>query len=240
MPGTLYLVAVPIGNRDDITSRALRILREADVIVCEEPREGRRLLHHYDLSEKTIEELNEHNDEEASSRILSLLEDGKNIALISDAGTPLFADPGDTIVTLAIERGITIIPIPGPSSLLPALIVSGFPINEFVFHGFLSPKNDIRKKELHKLKYENRTIVLLEAPYRLVPLLADMAKAFGSDRDVCIAFNLSMDDEQIFRGTSVELYQRFAENKIKGEFVIVIGSDRKKKEDPELESLSDN
>jgi len=236
MSGTLYLVATPIGNWDDITFRALKVLAGADLVVCEETREGHRLLRQYKLIEKNIEELNEHNENDACSRILTFLEEGKNTALISDAGTPLFADPGYTLVSQAIERGISVIPIPGPSSLLPALIVSGFPINEFVFQGFLSPKSDIRKKELHKLKHEHRTIAFLETPYRLVPLLADMAQIFGNERDVCIAFNLSMEDEQIFRGTSVNLHNKFVEHKIKGEFVIVVGSDRKKKENPELVS----
>jgi len=229
MAGTLYLVATPIGNWDDITFRALKILTDADVIVCEEGREGRRLLHHYKLIDKNIEELNEHNEDDASSRILHFLKEGKNVALISDAGTPLFADPGKVLVAQAIERKIPIVPIPGPSSLLPALTVSGFPLDEFVFHGFLSPKSDIRKKELYELKDEYRTIALLETPYRLVPLLADMSYVFGASREICIAFNLSMEDEQVFRGTAVDLYARFSENKIKGEFVIVIGSDSKKK-----------
>ena len=240
MSGTLYLVATPIGNWDDITIRALKVLTNANLVVCEEEREGRRLLRQYNLAEKDIEELNEHNEEEACSRILNFLDEGKTVALISDAGTPVFADPGYTLVTQAIERRIMVVPIPGPSSLLPALIISGFPINEFIFHGFLSPKSDIRKKELHKLKHERRTIALLETPYRLVPLLADMATIYGTERDVCIAFNLTMEDEQIFRGSSIDLYNRFAEHKIKGEFVIVIGSNRKKKEYSQNESFTEN
>jgi len=222
MNGILYLVATPIGNWDDITFRALRILKEADVIVFEEYREGKRLLSHYNIPEKLNETLNEHNEEEASSRIIQYLKQGKNVALISDAGTPVFADPGKLLARKAIAERIDLIPIPGPSSILPALVLSGFPTDEFLFYGFLSPKSDVRLHELHLIKDVDRTIIFLEAPYRLVPLLKDISIAFGGARLVSVAFDLTMENEQIFRGTANELYMHFEKNKIKGEFVLLV------------------
>jgi 16S rRNA (cytidine1402-2'-O)-methyltransferase len=229
MTGKLFLIATPIGNLDDITFRAKRILGEVDVVVYEEHREGLRLLAQYKISEKITETLNEHNEEESSSRIIHYLKEGKNVALISDAGTPVFADPGKVLVKMAIEQNIETISIPGPSSFIPALVISGFPINEFIYYGFVSPKGEQRKKELHKLIYEERTMVIMEVPYRLVPLLKDISESLGEDRRICVAFNLTLPDEKIFRGIASELYSYFDQNKIKGEFVIVIEGKCKQK-----------
>jgi len=228
MDGILYLVATPIGNWDDITFRALKIINEADIVVYEEHREGNRLLAHYGIKEKPVEVLNEHNEDDASGQILLELKAGKNIALISDAGTPVLSDPGHSLVNLAIENKIKIIPIPGASSLVPALIVSGFPINEFLFHGFLSPKSDQRIKELRKLKDEMRTIAIMEAPYRLIQLLKDIAEVYGTEREICIAYNLTMPDEKIYRGTAVDLFNQLENSKIKGEFVVVVQGGHKR------------
>jgi 16S rRNA (cytidine1402-2'-O)-methyltransferase len=221
MPGILYLVAIPIGNFDDITFRAITVLKEADVVVCEERSEGLRFLRHYGI-EKPVETLNEHNEPAASSIFLNLLKQGKSIALISDAGTPVFSDPGQVLVEKAIRQNIKIVPVPGASSLLPALIVSGFPIKEFVFAGFLSPKRERRLTELRQLKKEQRTIVLMDTPYRLVQLLRDMADVFGETRRVCVAFDLTLSTEEIFHGTAPKLYQKFLKEEKKGEFVVVL------------------
>lgn len=221
MSGNLYLVAVPIGNYDDITFRALRILKEVNVVVCEERSEGLRLLRHYGI-EKPIETMNEHNEGAAASDIIDRLKGGVSVALISDAGTPVFSDPGRVLVEKAIHNNIKIIPIPGASSLLPALIVSGFPIKEFVFAGFRSPKRERRLTELRQLKKEQRTIVLMDAPYRLVQLLRDMADVFGEKRRVCVAFDLTLPSEVIYHGTPLILYQQFLKEKKKGEFVVVL------------------
>ena len=221
-PGTLYLVATPIGNYDDITLRALRILKEVDVVVYEERREGEKLLSHYNIPEKVVESLNEHNEAAASYHIIEYLKQGKDVALVSDAGTPVFSDPGQILVRKAIENNITIIPIPGASSLLPALTVCGFPIERFLFYGFLSPKSNRRISELRPLRNERRTMVFMDTPYRLVPLLKDLAEVVGSERPVCIAFNLTMPDERIFRGTAGELYRLFEKKNLKGEFVVVV------------------
>lgn len=223
MPGVLYLVATPIGNYGDITYRALEVLMQVDIVVAEEFREGKKLLRHYGI-DKPLENLNEHNENSKSDELLSMLLDGKNIGLISDSGTPVFSDPGRNLVNKCINRKIKIIPMPGPSSLMPALIVSGFNIDKFLFYGWLSPKTEQRKKELRLLSRENRTIVLMDTPYRLMPLLKDLKDIFKDSRRMCVAYNITMDDERIFYGTATELYNLVSERKLKGEYVIVIGN----------------
>ncbi|MCW8822581.1 MAG: SAM-dependent methyltransferase, partial [Ignavibacteriaceae bacterium] len=151
MKKTLYIVSVPIGNYDDITLRALNVLRKADFIICEEYREARRLLSKYKIEKKLVE-LNEHNEEKASDEILQMILNGKSAALISDCGTPLFSDPGHLLVDLAIQNKIDVIPIPGVSSLLAALVGSGLDFEKFYYYGWLSPKKDIRRKQLLDLK----------------------------------------------------------------------------------------
>jgi 16S rRNA (cytidine1402-2'-O)-methyltransferase len=221
MPGTLFLVATPIGNWEDITLRALKVLKEVDLVVFEERREGSRLLRHYGI-DKPTESLNEHNEAAATQVILSRIQSGASVALISDAGTPVFSDPGQTLVKRAIESKITVVPVPGASSLMAALVVSGFPLREFVFGGFLSPKKERRLAELHLLKCEPRTIVLMEAPYRLVQLMRDISEVFGSTRRVCVAFDLTLPTEKVFHGTAPGLYSQFAKEERKGEFVVLI------------------
>lgn len=223
MSGILYLVATPIGNTEDITLRALRVLKEADVVVYEERQEGTRLLREYGIENKPVETLNEHNESAASTLIIQELKRGRSVAVVSDAGTPVFADPGQILVRKAIAAGIRIVPVPGASSVLPALIVSGFPIQTFLFYGFLSPKRQRRIAELQQLKRDRRTIVFMETPYRLLQLLRDMAEVFGTSRNLCVAFDLTLPTEQIFRGTAPELYQRFMKEGKKGEFVVVLG-----------------
>lgn len=222
MSGILYLVATPIGNDDDMTIRALKTLQSADVIVCEERKEGERLLAKYKIAEKAVETLNEHNESAAAFHILEHLKAGRNVALISDAGTPVFSDPGQFLVRKAIASDIPIVPVPGASSLLPALTVSGFPIEQFVFCGFLSPKSNRRIAELRQLRNERRTLVLMDAPYRLLPLLRDVADILGGERRICVAFNLTMSDETVFRGTASELHRIFERKNLKGEFVVIV------------------
>ncbi len=221
MSGILYLVAIPIGNYEDITFRALNVLKSVDIVVCEERSEGLRFLRHYGI-EKQVETLNEHNEAAAASVIMDRLRGGESAALISDAGTPVFSDPGRVLVEKAIHHHTKIVPVPGASSLLPALIVSGFPIKEFVFAGFLSPKRERRLTELRNLKKEQRTIVFMDTPYRLVQLLRDMADVFNETRRVCIAFDLTLPSEEIYHGTPPKLYQQFLKEGTKGEFVVVL------------------
>ena len=201
--------------------RALRILKDVDIVVCEERKEGARLLSHYDI-QKPLIPLNEHNESAASAVTLEELKNGKNVALISDCGTPLFSDPGTLLVKKAIHTNIKIVPLPGASSLLPALIVSGFDIKQFLFYGFLSPKREHRIIELLQLKKEHRSIVLMDTPYRLMQVLRDVSEVFGASRKLSVAFNVTMPDEEIVRGTSADLLNYFSKNNSKGEYVIVV------------------
>jgi 16S rRNA (cytidine1402-2'-O)-methyltransferase len=221
MTGALYLVATPIGNVQDMTFRALDILRSADVVVCEERREGERLLKHFGIS-KPLEMLNEHNETAATHTIMQVLHSGKSVALVSDCGTPVFSDPGQMLVRAAIDAGVQVVPIPGASSLMPALTVTGFSIDQFLYYGWLSPKKDRRRAELRQLQQERRTIVLMETPYRLSALLRDLADTFGDTRRCCLAFNLTLPDERIFHGTANQLHRELGPKELKGEFVIVV------------------
>jgi 16S rRNA (cytidine1402-2'-O)-methyltransferase len=221
MAGVLYLVATPIGNFQDMTFRALDVLRAADLVICEERREGNRLLSHFGIS-KPLELLNEHNEAAATHTILQVLRSGKSVALVSDCGTPVFSDPGQMLVRSANESGIQVVPLPGASSLMPALTVTGFPIDQFLYYGWLSPKKERRRAELRQLQQERRTLVLMETPYRLGTVLRDLADTFGDSRRVCLAFNLTLPDEKIYHGTANTLYRDLGEKDLKGEFVIVV------------------
>lgn len=223
MKGTLYLVATPIGNFADMTFRAIEVLKQVDLVVYEERKEGGRLLRHFGI-EKPVESLNEHNEAAATFIILDHLKKGKNIAVVSDSGTPVFSDPGQLLVRKAIDDGIKVVPIPGASSLMPALTVSGFSIDQFVFYGWLSPKRPRRVIELQQLKRERRTIVLMDTPYRLLTLLKDISDVFGSSRRLCVAFDLTLPDEEIFHGTAPQLFEKLTKLDRKGEFVVVIES----------------
>ncbi len=217
--GTLYIVSTPIGNDEDITLRALRVLKNCDVVVCEEPKIGARMLHKLNLNQN-MELLNEQNETTKTLEIISLLESGSNICLVSDCGTPVFADPGLILVKQAIKKDIKIVVVPGATSIMTAVVRSGFSLNQFVFAGFLSRIKDERIAQLRRLKDESKTIVLLETPYRLMPLL-DAAAMVLPNRQVYIGCNLTMPFETHHYGTFTELHAKFAEVKFKGEFVIV-------------------
>ncbi len=221
MNGKLYLVSTPIGNYEDITLRALRILKEVDFIICEEFKEARRLLSHYQI-EKELFELNEHNESEEANEILLKISEGKSAALISDAGTPLFSDPGHLLVELCISQKIDVVPVPGANSLLPALICSGFDFEKFYYYGWLSPKKDERRKELLRIKGIKEVIVLLDTPYRLKSLLTDVVKILRKNTKTVLAFDLTMKTENIFRGTAEEILQITEQKNLKGEFVLIL------------------
>jgi 16S rRNA (cytidine1402-2'-O)-methyltransferase len=221
MKGKLYLVSTPIGNYEDITLRALRILKEVDFIICEEFKEARRLLSHYQI-EKELFELNEHNENEAANDILIKILDGKSAALISDGGTPLFSDPGHLLVELCISQKVDVIPVPGANSLLPALTCSGLDFEKFYYYGWLSPKKDERRKELLRLKGIREVIVLLDTPYRLKSLLADVVKILGKNVRTVLAFELTMKSESFFRGTVEEILRIAEQKSLKGEFVLIL------------------
>lgn len=220
--GVLYIVSTPIGNDDDITIRALKVLRSVDIVVCEEPKVGARVLHKYNLAQK-MELLNEQNELTKTPEIVKLLEQGKNIALICDGGTPVFADPGLPLIQTCIKKDITIKVIPGVTSLMTALVRSGFSLNQFLYAGFLSRKKEVRILQLRRLSNENRTVVIFETPYRLIPLLEDAAKIMP-DRKAYIGCNLTMPYETHHYGTFKDLFDRFKDKHFKGEFVVCFDS----------------
>jgi 16S rRNA (cytidine1402-2'-O)-methyltransferase len=221
MKKSLFIVSTPIGNYEDITLRALNVLRKVNFIICEEFKEGRRLLSRYKIEKKLIE-LNEHNEEEASDEILQMMLDGKSAALISDCGTPLFSDPGHLLVDLAIQNKIDVIPVPGASSLLAALVGSGLDFEKFYYYGWLSPKKDIRRKQLLDLKRRKETIVLMDTPYRLKTLMEDVVKILGSNIPCVLAFELTTEKEKFYRGNAGNILNHVEKENLKGEFVLII------------------
>jgi len=225
MNGKLYIVSTPIGNFDDITLRALNILKTVDLIICEEYREGRRLLANYKI-DKELTELNEHNEKEVVNDILMHIINGKNAALISDSGTPLFSDPGHLLVDVLISQKIQIIPVPGASSIMTALVGSGFDIEKFYYYGWLSPKRDERRGQLIRLKGIHEVIILLDTPYRLKSLLTDIVKILGNNIPVVLAYQLTMGNERFYRGTSAAVLNIAEKNNLKGEFVLIVNNRR--------------
>ncbi len=223
MNSKLYLVSTPIGNYDDITLRALSVLKEVDFIICEEFKEAQRLLAHYQIK-KELFSVNEHNEEESSQEIINKIKEGKSAALITDCGTPLFSDPGFILVQMCINSGIDVVPVPGANSLLPAIIGSGFKPDKFYYAGWLSPKSDLRRKELLRLKNIKEILVIMETPYRLKAILGDVIKIFGPSILACVAFNLTMKDEKFFRGTATEIFKIISDTNLKGEFVLIINN----------------
>ncbi len=221
MAGILYIVSTPIGNPLDLTLRGRRILGEVDAVICEEQRIGSTLLAHYELT-KPLVELNEHSETEQVPLLIRRLELGENLALISDHGTPLVADPGGLLVQAALGAGIRIVPIPGASSIIAALVASGLPAVRFRFLGQLPAKTELRNRALAQYRNLRETWVLLEAPYRLLPVLRSIRQAVGPERRMAVACNLTMRDERIVRGTVSEVMDKFEQEPFKGEFVLVI------------------
>ena len=227
MNGILYLVATPIGNLEDITFRAIRILKEVDIILAEDTRKTLKLLNHYDI-QKPLISFYRHNEGVKSEHVLSLLEEGKNLALVSDAGTPAISDPGEDLVKLLIEHDIKIVPIPGSVACIQGLICSGFDVSKFAFEGFLSINKRCRKERLEILKNEERTIVFYEAPHKLKRTLQDFKEAFGGDRRIVLAREITKIHEEMLRLTVDEAIAYYEENEVKGEFVIVLEGVHKK------------
>ncbi len=227
MNGKLFLVSIPIGNWDDITLRALKVLKEVDFIICEEFKEARRLLSEYKIDKELIS-LNEHNEKETADEILLKILSGKTSALISDCGTPLFSDPGHLLVDLCISQNIPIIPVPGANSLLPALIGSGLDFENFYYYGWLSPKKEIRQQQLIKIKRMEEIIIILDTPYRIKSLLMDVVKILGKSLKVVLAFQLTMENERFYRGTAEEILKISEEKNLKGEFVLILDNKKRR------------
>ena len=221
MAGTLYLVATPIGNLEDITHRAVRLLREVSVIACEDTRHTRKLLNHYGINTRTIS-YHEHNERERALELLRLLEAGSHVAIVSDAGTPGISDPGFQLARLAIESAVQVVPVPGPSALIAALIASGLPTDEFFFGGFLPARSGARRKRLAELSPVPATLVFYEAPHRIAAALKDAHEILG-EREAVVARELTKMHEEIARGRLSELAARFSSSKsARGEMVLIV------------------
>jgi len=225
MTGTLYIVATPIGNLDDITFRAFEVLKSVDFVLAEDTRHSKTLLSHLDIS-KPIRAFHEHNEREKTKAIISEIYSGKSIALISDAGTPLISDPGYFLVAQAKKEGLKVVPIPGPTALITALSASGLASDSFTFLGFLPSKQTARIKLLTGLAGRTETIIFYESPKRVLATLTDMQAIFGDSREVCLAKELTKAFETIHTGSIPNLieYLTIDQNHQKGEFVILISA----------------
>jgi 16S rRNA (cytidine1402-2'-O)-methyltransferase len=219
MAGVLYLVATPIGNLADITLRALETLKAVDVIACEDTRHTGMLLHHYGIKRPLIS-FHDHSERRRTPELIEKIKAGENAALVSDAGTPGIADPGFRLVRDAIAAGIRVEALPGPSALLYALVVSGFPTDRFVFEGFVPVKSGQRLKAFAALKGEERTVIFYESPHRLLKSLAAAREALGDVR-VVVARELTKKFEEVFRGRLSEAEARFTSGRVLGEFVLL-------------------
>lgn len=218
--GTLYIVATPIGNLEDITLRALRILKEADVIAAEDTRHSQKLLSKYDIH-TPLTSYHDHNKEEKAPVLVSKMLDGQTVALISDAGTPGISDPGYFLINLAVDQNILVVPIPGATAAIAALSVSGLPTDSFVFEGFLPSKHTARLKRLEELKTEKRTLVFYEAPHRILATVEDILNVLG-DRKAVVTRELTKVHEEAIRGSVSEVLARLNSGSTKGEFTIIL------------------
>lgn len=218
--GKLYLVPTPIGNLEDITLRAIRILKEADVILAEDTRTSAPLLKYFGIDKKAYSH-HQHNEHQATSEIIKFLKEGKNVALISDAGTPAISDPGFYLVREAIKNELEVECLPGATAFVPALVNSGLPSDSFVFEGFLPVKKG-RQTRFKKLAEEDRTIILYESPHRLLKTLEEFAQYLGPDRQASVSRELTKLYEETVRGTLAEIKSHYENNILKGEFVICI------------------
>lgn len=225
MKGTLYIVSTPIGNLEDISMRALRVLGEADVIAAEDTRHTRKLLGHYGISKKIISYWGEREKAKAEE-VMEMLGDGLSVALVSDSGTPGISDPGAVLIRRAVEEGVQLVSVPGPSALVAALSLSGLPTEEFTFVGFLSAKKNSRLKRLRELAFEPRTLVIYESPHRLAETLIDIEEVFP-ERRTALVKELTKMHEEVLRGTPTEIIDGLEEKTIAGEYVIVLGGKEK-------------
>jgi 16S rRNA (cytidine1402-2'-O)-methyltransferase len=221
-PG-LYLVATPIGNLEDITLRALRVLKQADVIACEDTRQTQKLLNHYSITTRTTS-YHEHNEITRSAELVLELEQGARIALVTDAGTPGISDPGFRLISLAIRYHIPVVPIPGASAFLSALVASGLPTDSFRFNGFLPAKRGQRRQVIESIRESERTQVFYEAPHRVIEALEDIVEILGGQRQVVIAREVTKMHEEFLRGHAAQILQTLQERgDIKGEITLLIG-----------------
>ncbi|MEN6481089.1 MAG: 16S rRNA (cytidine(1402)-2'-O)-methyltransferase [Anaerolineaceae bacterium] len=220
--GKLFIVATPIGNYQDITLRALEVLKNVDAVICEEYRQGSTLLKKLELPQKELITLNEHNENEQTAEIINRLAQNQSFALVSDCGTPVFADPGHYLISQVSQFNFDVVPIPGPSSLMAALSILDFKMEQFVYGGFLPRVPAERRNQLQKLRSVGIPVVLMDTPYRLDALLEDIIKIFGANQSITLAYNLTLNDEKIFRDSAAELRKKLQSRK--GEYVLIIHS----------------
>ncbi len=230
--GTIYLVATPIGNLDDITFRAIEVLKSVDLIAAEDTRQSLKLLNHFEISKPLIS-YHRHNEDVRSEVLINKVKDGQSIAIITDAGTPGISDPGEEIVKEAIKQGINIVPIPGACALINALICSGLDTKEFTFYGFLPLNKKLRKAKIEDIKNEEKTVIIYEAPHRIMETLSEFKKELG-DRNVVLAKELTKIHEEFIRGTISEVMEKVNP---KGEFILMIQGEKVEKEN-ELNNLT--
>ncbi|HAJ73570.1 MAG TPA: 16S rRNA (cytidine(1402)-2'-O)-methyltransferase [Lachnospiraceae bacterium] len=221
MTGKLFLVATPIGNLEDMPPRAVRILKEADVIAAEDTRNSIKLLNHFDIH-VSMTSYHEYNKYDKGKYLVDRMLRGETVALITDAGTPGISDPGEVVVQMAAEAGIEVFSVPGPAAFVSALIISGMPTGSFVFEAFLSRETKVRRQALERLKDETRTMILYEAPHHLVKTLEDLKAVLGGDRRIAICKELTKKHEKVLRTTISEAAALYAEEKPRGEYVLVI------------------
>jgi 16S rRNA (cytidine1402-2'-O)-methyltransferase len=219
----LYLVATPIGNLEDITLRALRVLKEVDLIACEDTRQTQKLLNHYAIATRTTS-YHEHNEAERAAELVKRMQDGVSVALVTDAGMPGISDPGYRLIVLAIQHGLPVVPVPGASAFLAALVASGLPTDSFHFNGFLPAKRGERRATLEQIKNSSRTQVFYEAPHRIVETLTDVVEVLGGVRNVAIARELTKLHEEFLRGNASEVLENLkSRESVKGEITLLIG-----------------
>ncbi|MBL0175037.1 MAG: 16S rRNA (cytidine(1402)-2'-O)-methyltransferase [Ignavibacteria bacterium] len=230
--GTLYVVSTPIGNMEDITLRALRILGAVDLVACEDTRTTGNLLRHHSINAECISYFSR-NERQRIPQLLAVLQEGKSVAVVSDAGTPGVSDPAALLVSAAVEAGVPVIPIPGPSACLAALVVSGFHTDRFHFEGFL-PIKKRRRTRIAELASESRTIIVYESVHRLLKTLRELHEAFG-DRRISVSREITKVFEDTVRGTIAEVLRHFELTTPRGEFVLVVEGRRKGDSDPEVE-----
>ncbi len=234
----LYIVGTPIGNLEDITLRALRVLRNADRIACEDTRQTQKLLNHYEIHTKTVS-YHEHNEMTRAPELIVHLEDGESIALVTDAGMPGISDPGFRLITLAIRHGIKVVPVPGASAFLSALVASGLLSESFRFSGFLPAKTGQRRKLLEDIKGSPRTQIFYEAPHRIVETLKDIVEVLGPARHLVIAREVTKLHEEFLRGRAAELLEEAERRELKGEITLLIGkADEQEAPAPSKETVS--
>jgi 16S rRNA (cytidine1402-2'-O)-methyltransferase len=225
--GVLYVVSTPIGNLEDITLRALRILKEVNLVAAEDTRRTGLLLAHHKIDNK-LTSYHDFNKEKKAPELIDLLKSGESLALVSDAGTPGISDPGYLLIKLAIQERIEVVPIPGVSAILAGLVVSGLPTDRFSFEGFLPPKSTKRKKKLESLISEQRTMIFYESPHRLNHTLEEISNVFG-DREIVVARELTKKFEEIKRGEVSDVKEYFLKKRVKGEIVILLAGATKTK-----------